>query len=183
VIRQDFNVLKEWFDDYLEDKLRGLSGENTVGYLAHYLKRFMDSGVNMDGAKVLEIGCGDGKVTQHLANIFPNTYFLAIDFSENNIRIAEKDYVAENIQYEVANVATDKWSPLSQYDLIFSFSVVQYFDPFSYRKLQEKLFRNLAVGGVIIHMSIPDKAFFWKSLIGEGGFGHLSSLYCFGHLK
>jgi len=58
---------------------------------------------------------------------------------------------------------SEKISFEEKFDLIYSFSVVQYFDYQAFNNLSNNLYKYLNKGGVIVHMSIPDKDFFLES--------------------
>mgnify|MGYP001598647701 CR=1 FL=1 len=146
-MKQNFERLKSFFENYSEDKLRGLTGESSSEYIHHYLKRFKQGGALLDSSRLLEIGCGEGKCTQQLARMLPRSRITAVDISEENIKIAKKHYSMDNIEYKVANVVDPAWRPTGRYDLIFSFSVIQYFDNQSYASCQKKLYDSLNEGG------------------------------------
>jgi ubiquinone/menaquinone biosynthesis C-methylase UbiE len=60
----------------------------------------------MDGLHVLELGCGDGRVTRQIADAAASVY--AIDPDEERIRLARASFPAElahKVRFEVAGAA------------------------------------------------------------------------------
>ncbi len=52
---------------------------------------------------VLDLGCGDGRVLQRLAHLYPEKQFIGLDLSANNVRNASSKYGADNISYLTGN--------------------------------------------------------------------------------
>lgn len=98
--------------------------------------------------KVLDIGCGNGKITEHLANQYSNTHFTGIDISDRAIDIANKRLESSaitNLTFKVGNMNALQLS--NKYDAIL------FIDTLYYAKNIEQLFRsciqNMKTGGVI----------------------------------
>ena len=53
---------------------------------------------------VLDVGCGDGKVTADIAARLPNGSVAGIDSSEEMIRIAEKSHRAANLSFRLLDI-------------------------------------------------------------------------------
>jgi ubiquinone/menaquinone biosynthesis C-methylase UbiE len=71
------------------------------------------------GKKVLEIGCGDGRLTRRLASLGPKL-IRAIDPSNDRIRTARKNLpetLRKQIRYEVGSAEELKYSP-NTFDLV-----------------------------------------------------------------
>jgi 2-polyprenyl-3-methyl-5-hydroxy-6-metoxy-1,4-benzoquinol methylase len=77
------------------------------------------------GAKVADIGCGHGASTILMAQAFPNSRFVAIDYHAESIEIArqraEQAGVADRVTFEVAGAAD---LPGSGYDLVAFFDAL-----------------------------------------------------------
>ncbi|NIQ00010.1 MAG: class I SAM-dependent methyltransferase, partial [Nitrospinaceae bacterium] len=73
------------------------------------------------GARVADVGCGHGASTQILAEAFPNSQFFGFDFHEASIEQARRTAEASgrtNLRFEVA---TAKYFPGTDYDLVTFF--------------------------------------------------------------
>lgn len=82
------------------------------------------------GIRVLDVGCGLGVPTIMLAEAFPRSTFVGVDYHEESIRLAaaaaEEAGVADRVQFEVA----DATSYAGRYDLVLFFDAVHDFgDP------------------------------------------------------
>lgn len=70
---------------------------------------------------ILDIGCGDGKVTAEIASILSNGYIVGIDSSKNMIELAQKTfpkYNNKNLSFKVKNVHDLDFN--EQFDILFS---------------------------------------------------------------
>ncbi|MET1061212.1 MAG: methyltransferase domain-containing protein [Nocardioides sp.] len=82
------------------------------------------------GIRVLDVGCGLGVPTIMLAEAFPRSTFVGVDYHEESIRLAraaaEEAGVADRVQFEVA----DATSYAGSHDLVLFFDAVHDFgDP------------------------------------------------------
>ncbi|WP_414468803.1 class I SAM-dependent methyltransferase [Methanobacterium sp. ACI-7] len=76
---------------------------------------------------ILDIGCGDGKVTAEIASILNNGYILGIDSSKNIIELAQKTfskYNNKNLSFKVKNVHDLDFN--EQFDILFSNAVLHW---------------------------------------------------------
>jgi ubiquinone/menaquinone biosynthesis C-methylase UbiE len=106
-----------------------------------------------DPGHCLEVGCGAGRLTKHLAGAFQTV--TATDISEDQIAYARSRVDRENITYRLTDgVHFAAEGP--QATAVFSTHVFQHFDTLAdaERVLQE-IFRALAPGGtVMIHLPV-----------------------------
>ena len=82
------------------------------------------------GIRVLDVGCGLGVPTIMLAEAFPNSTFVGVDYHEESIRLAgaaaEEAGVADRVQFEVGDATSYDGS----HDLVLFFDAVHDFgDP------------------------------------------------------
>jgi trans-aconitate methyltransferase len=74
---------------------------------------------------VLDIGCGDGKVTAELAARVPRGEVVGIDSSDEMIRLAgEKHGAAPNLRFDTGDASRLNYS--EDFDLVFSSSVLHW---------------------------------------------------------
>lgn len=74
---------------------------------------------------VLDIGCGDGKISVEIANKVPNGFVKAIDLSKSMIELANKEYSnIHNLSFYLMNA--EKISFTDSFDIIVSFFCLQW---------------------------------------------------------
>lgn len=78
-----------------------------------------------DGKQILDIGCGDGRVTARLAQSLPDSTLLGIDRNENMINYAKQHHSdLNNLSFEVQDVLTLDKAGL--FDYVISFFCLQW---------------------------------------------------------
>ena len=106
-----------------------------------------------DGERILEIGCGPGRLTTLIAQKIPNGEVLATDLSQNMIEKAGESMTLSgltNVQFACINALTMQFG--NEFDAIFSNFAVQWvFQP---RRLYKKLYKALKPGGRIV-ITVP----------------------------
>jgi trans-aconitate methyltransferase len=78
---------------------------------------------------ILDVGCGDGKVTAEIARAVPRGAATGIDASPQMIRFAQKTFPAKkfpNLEFRVMDARKIKFG--GQFDLIFSNAALHWFD-------------------------------------------------------
>ena len=75
---------------------------------------------------LLDLGCGTGKSTYELTQLFPNASIIAIDHSESMVTYAKDHFSHKNITYMCADVTT--FVPEKSVDLVLSNAVLQWID-------------------------------------------------------
>jgi len=77
--------------------------------------------------RVLDIGCGDGKVTAAIANHLPNGFVLGIDSSEEMIVFAQKAFATEeypNLSFKVMDAREINLA--AEFDIVFSNAAIHW---------------------------------------------------------
>ncbi len=84
---EHYNHVQRWFDQTWSDqqKQRGLNSEYGSLVYALYIIEQMNA---PKGAKVLEIGCGNGLVMNKMSNLPPDIDFFGIDISNKLVERA-----------------------------------------------------------------------------------------------
>lgn len=80
-------------------------------------------GYTVPDGPILDVGCGNGAITQAVANAFPNRAITAIDLSSDQLAYAREHHAAPNISYEQADADI---LPDGPFAIIMSAAVVQY---------------------------------------------------------
>jgi SAM-dependent methyltransferase len=110
---------------------------------------------------VVEIGCGAGRLTKHMATYFREVH--ALDVSEDMIAYARRNIEQENVHFVVVD-GTQIPSPSASVNAVFSAQVFQHLDkPIDVENYLREIARVLVPGGtMMIHIPV----FAWP--IGAG---------------
>jgi len=96
-------------------------------------------------ARILEIGCGDGKMTSELSK--NSREVVGLDISTEAIRLAKK-YESENLTFSVHNIERDPL--MGEYSLIICEDVLYYIPFVSMKKVAKKLSDALVERGILL---------------------------------
>lgn len=94
---------------------------------------------------ILDLGCGDGVITNQLAEMVPNGEVLGIDASEGMIQTAEKDKKYKNVTFELKNINEINYK--NHFDFIFSNATLHWV--LNHKKLLKNTYQALRNGGAI----------------------------------
>lgn len=99
-------------------------------------------------AKVLDVGCGNGRAFQQLIN--KKVDYLGIDFSENLINLAKIKF--RGIKFIVADLTNDNiWDNLKNFDVVLCLAVLHHFPtPTSQKRLLNYIYQSLKKDGILI---------------------------------
>ncbi len=104
--------------------------------------------------KVLDIGCGDGRVTAEIAKRVPKGSVTGVDKSENQIKYAQNNYAADNLSFDIVDISNEMRCPFTgipYYGFNHQFNIVTAFSTLSWIQDQPQAFKNIAwlmaVGG------------------------------------
>jgi len=107
--------------------------------------------------RILDLGCGCGKSSLLLAELFPNAHIVGLDISAANIAQGRRALQARQlpgITFECEDYSQRRF-PKEYFDLIVADSVL-HFIPGAERDILPKLIGELAPGGHLV-FSIPDE--------------------------
>ncbi len=86
------------------------------------------AGLDLTGQeRVLDLGCGDGRITAHLASLVPKGWVVGIDLSPEMVRYAKEKYPPEehrNLSFSVGDASC--LSFLEEFDLVVSFACLHW---------------------------------------------------------
>ena len=103
--------------------------------------------------RVLDIGCGDGALILHLAQVMPRSSFLGVDLSDANIAAATAAIAQSPHRSRLAAVRNDYLQlDVGPFDLLLASSSLQGIDATS-QQLADKLAHDMAAGGRLIHVT------------------------------
>jgi SAM-dependent methyltransferase len=113
-----------------------------IGSRVKYIeKAFAHAGINSD-ARVLEIGCGDGRDAKAIA---PHcSFFSAFDISKELVRIAQVN--VPEVNFQVADAVT--FSYPEDLDVVFAFASLLHLDKDELKVVFQKATNSLRKGGI-----------------------------------
>jgi ubiquinone/menaquinone biosynthesis C-methylase UbiE len=80
------------------------------------------------GIKVLDVGCGSGRIINKLASLFPKSHFTGMDLSVEAIERAKKEAKAlalSNVEFIVKDLSDfNETAPVEKYDFITTFDAI-----------------------------------------------------------
>ncbi len=101
------------------------SGYQSISQLQEAIATEQLSHVTLNSRdRVLDIGCGNGKITAAIADRIPAGSVLGVDASQNMIHFAQAHYGAPNLQFAVEDARTLPFQ--HEFDQIVSFNVLHW---------------------------------------------------------
>jgi trans-aconitate 2-methyltransferase len=87
--------------------------------------KIVDSVVFGGNERVLDLGCGDGRITSYIAKKVPQGSVIGIDVSPNMIQLAKENFAQiPNLSFKIADAATFNLD--QKFDYVFSFSTLHW---------------------------------------------------------
>ncbi len=118
-------------------------------------------------AKILEIGCGTGFLTQHLINTYPDSQLVITDLSENMLKICARNSPShQESKFLVLDGENIPIKFLQQFDLVISSMTFQWFnDPIA---ALHKLQKVLKPDGQLLYSTLAPSCFpEWRQTLGD----------------
>jgi cyclopropane fatty-acyl-phospholipid synthase-like methyltransferase len=145
---------REHFNKVGEEGLRGRSGVSAYRDYAEYILQVT---APPEGARALDLGCGDGRVVRAIADLRPDLHLVGWDLADEKIAQARGESAKhKNIEFEVVDLKGTLPGE-AKFDIAYSFSVIQYFTVAEYVRLNTELVsKRMDSKGRIHHLSIPD---------------------------
>jgi len=124
--------------------------------------------LNLEGTEdVLDLGCGDGKVTAGIANRIYSGSVVGVDSSKSMIKLATKQYSANkypNLSFMVMDAVDLSFE--EQFDVVFSSAALHWVK--DHKPVVEGLYRSLKSGGkILLQMGGEGNAEVIRSVFGE----------------
>lgn len=97
---------------------------------------------------ILDLGCGDGKISAILAELAPRGSIIGIDQSENMIRFARKQYKKkyQNLSFFVLDAL--KLAYITKFDIVFSSFALQWIE--DKKKIFKRIYNSLKASGQLV---------------------------------
>lgn len=94
---------------------------------------------------ILDLGCGEGRLTAALADCVPEGSVVGIDASTNMIATAQKTYKKTNLAFELFDIDCIEYK--EKFDLVFSNAALHWVT--DHHKLLGNIFKALKNGGIV----------------------------------
>jgi 2-polyprenyl-3-methyl-5-hydroxy-6-metoxy-1,4-benzoquinol methylase len=118
------------------------------------------------GIRVLDVGCGSGRVMNRLAALYPNSRFAGLDFSHEAIRMAKAeslDHGLRNVEFVVRDLSDfDQTADTAAYEWITTFDAVH--DQAKPLNVLKGIHRALTPDGVYLMQDIKASSFVHRNL-------------------
>lgn len=143
-------------------------------------------------AKILDIGCGDGRITKYIADQHPECTLMGVDRSSSMLATA-KQYADSRLTFQLADAAALPFE--SQFDRIVSFNCLHWVPDI--RSALKNIKRALVPGGRTLALIAPTQARYpihrilnevasrekWRSFFTTKAFTHYSFAEWAEHLE
>jgi tRNA (cmo5U34)-methyltransferase len=112
------------------------------------------------GLRVLDLGGGDGAITEYLHEHYPNNAFTLLDGSADMLEKARQRLAGKRVAFlqQTFEAYLDAPPENQRYDFIFSSNAIHHLDFLGKSRMYAKLFRELAFGGVFINIDVVKAA-------------------------
>jgi ubiquinone/menaquinone biosynthesis C-methylase UbiE len=108
------------------------------------------------GIRMLDVGCGSGRIINKLASMFPKSDFTGMDLSSDAINTAKKEAGISgisNVEFIVKDLCNfDQSAPVEQYDLVTTFDAIH--DQGKPLNVLKGIYRALKPDGVYLMQDI-----------------------------
>lgn len=132
---------------------------NQPGYVLSYMENQENQIIKLlrkqKWKKILEVGCGSGRITRKLSNLPDLEKITAMDISPDLIETAKKTVSNSIVEFQCKNL--EDFDILEKFDLVFSCEVLQHIDFENIQEILTKLitFSNHKV--VLVESFDPEK--------------------------
>jgi len=124
----------------------GLNYASTIEFL---IKKILE---DKNVKSIIDIGCGDGRLTRELFNAFPEVKVNGIDYSNKSIQLAKGLNNDLDIDFYCANIVEDRLP--DKYSTAILMEVFEHIPPQSSDNFLNGVYNLLETGG-ILHLTVP----------------------------
>lgn len=126
----------------------GLNYASAVEFLLEKIAK------NKKKDSILDIGCGDGRLTRELYLKFKNLKVEGVDYSEKPIQLARALNSDLNIKFHTKNIIENKFS--ETFDIATLMEVYEHIEPKNAKLFLKGVYETLNNDG-ILHLTVPHK--------------------------
>ena len=108
------------------------------------------------GLHILDLGCGDGGITERIRDLYPDNRYYLLDGAAAMLDKARQRLVGENIHFiqQTFEAYLDLPPDDAKYDFIFSVNAIHHLDFLAKSQMFAKLYRELQMGGLFINIDV-----------------------------
>ena len=118
------------------------------------------------GLRVLDVGCGRGRILNRLADLFPNSEFVGMDLSNEAIRFATEDAQARkrgNVRFIERDLsAFDQWAEPEAFDFVTTFDAIH--DQARPLNVLKGIHRTLNSDGIYLMQDIKGSSYVYDNI-------------------
>jgi tRNA (cmo5U34)-methyltransferase len=105
------------------------------------------------GLAMLDLGCGDGFVTEIIRSKYPENVFYLMDGSDFMLEKAKQRLTGQSVIFlaEAFQDYLDKTPEFEKYDFIYSANAIHHLDFSEKKRLYFRLFQELKTGGLFVN--------------------------------
>ena len=108
--------------------------------------------INSECASLVDIGCGDGRLTHELKKAHPTMKLAGIDYSERSISLAKALNHGNNISFSALDLIDNPIS--AEFDAAILMEVYEHIEPSKASEFLKGVSAQLCKGGVL-HLTVP----------------------------
>lgn len=142
--------MNNWIS-YWSDKTSTLHAEDNPNFYHDLAREVLYHCGDLSGKRVLELGCGDGALFEFLG--IDSAKYTGVDFSPALLSRFRNRHGEIDLHQEDLLGFLEKCG--GEYDIIFSYGVLQYLAPGDVKALFNMQRRLLSNGGKCVHLGIP----------------------------
>lgn len=139
-------IYDETWTDWVDMKIYGPASRWLRSLISRHLVT-LNSRPDRPVKSVLDVGCGEGTITNFIAEKLPEARVTGIDFSQTGIACAKKAYARKNLEFIMDESSMHM---KNTYDLVTAFEVLEHIDDW-----QEFLERLSAASRRYLMLSFP----------------------------
>jgi ubiquinone/menaquinone biosynthesis C-methylase UbiE len=144
------------------------SGQSVLSSLASHILPLVPGLVSRltAGAQVLDVGCGRGRIMNHLAALYPNSRFTGLDLSPEAIAFARHEATEkrlQNIEFVAVDMSDfDTTAPAEVFDFITTFDAIH--DQAKPLRVLKGIHRALRDDGVYLMQDIKGSSYVYNNI-------------------
>lgn len=128
--------------------------------------RYLKAAKLKKGMKLLEMGCGTGRVLSYVASLFPELEVYGVDYSKAVIEYAKTNYKKFGVHYKTADTTKDTFFKDGMFDFVMSSHVLEHVTEEGGHEFIKETYRLLKPGGYAF-IGTPERRaaqdMYWKN--------------------